>query len=156
MKQRRKQRGQALAETGITIVLFLIMALGVLMFGHAFMVVNMVTHAARDGARLAASWASRDACQKITNDQPIKDAVNATIATVTGQTFQVTVGQQPGPITTANPPCSPAPGSTPTVTVNVNGCVPYLFNIFGFGSAGCPSGNFQLNRTVTFADELRG
>src|SRR6266404_1516774 len=154
-EQRWNQGGQELAELGITIVLFLIMALGVLMFGHAFMVVNMVTHAARDGARLAASWNSREACQKITNYQPIMDAVNAKIATVTGQTFQVTVDQQPGPITTSSPPCSPAPGLTPTVTVNVNGCVPYLFNILGLSSGGC-TGGFKVNRTVSFADERRG
>ncbi len=155
MRQRRNQRGQEIVELGITIVLFITLALGVLMFGHAFMVLNMVTHAARDGARLAASWASRDGCQAITNKQPIIDAVNSRIATVTAQTFMVTVDQQPGPITTTSPPCSPAPGLTPTVTVNVNGCVPYLFNILGLSSGGC-TGGFNVNRTVQFADELRG
>ena len=47
------------------------------------MVLNMVRHAARDGARVAASWVNRDGCQGITNKQPIIDAVNARIATVT-------------------------------------------------------------------------
>ena len=71
------------------------------------------------------------------------------------QTFTVTVDQQPGPITTTSPPCSPAPDATPTVTVNVNGCVPYLFNILGLSSGGC-TGGFKVNRTVSFADERRG
>ena len=83
MRQRRNQRGQELAELGITIVLLLIVALGVLQFGSAWMVLNMVTHAARDGARVAASWVNRDGCQGITNKQPIIDAVNARIGTVT-------------------------------------------------------------------------
>jgi Flp pilus assembly protein TadG len=55
MKQRRNQRGQGLVETGIILVLFMAIALGLLTFGHAFMVANMITHAARDGARLAAT-----------------------------------------------------------------------------------------------------
>jgi len=152
MRQRRSQRGQELVELGITTVLFMIVALGVLMFGHAFMVVNMVTHAARDGARLAASWADRGACQQINNDTQIKQAVNDRIATVTAARFTVNVGQNP-PVTSSSPPCA-NPGSTPTVTVNVNGCVPYLFNILGFSSAGC-SGGFKVNRNVTFDDELR-
>ena len=155
MRQRANQRGQELVELGITIVLLMTVALGVLQFGYAWMVLNMATHAARDGARLAASWVSRDGCAKITNDQPIKDAVNARIATVSVQTFTVTVAQNPGPITTSAPPCSPAPGTTPTVTVNVNGCVPYLFNILGLSSGGC-TGGFKVNRTVSFADERRG
>ena len=73
---------------------------------------------------------------------------------MTAQTFFVTVDQQPGPIT-SSPPCSPAPGTTPTVSVRVDGCVPYLFNILNLGSGGCPGG-FKVNRTIVFADELRG
>src|SRR5947199_10674313 len=76
LMRRRRQRGQELVELGVTIVLFMTIALGVLMFGHAFMVLNMVTHAARDGARLAASWADRGACQQINSDAQIKQAVN--------------------------------------------------------------------------------
>ena len=153
MRQRRSQRGQELIELAITIVLFATLALGVLMFGHAFMVVNMVTHAARDGARLASSWADRGACQQINSDTQIKQAVNDRIATVTAVQFTVTVGQNP-PVTASSPPCA-NPGSTPSVTVNVNGCVSYLFNILGLSSGGC-TGGFKVNRTVTFADDLRG
>src|SRR2546422_1881149 len=154
MRQRRSQRGQELVELGITIVLFITLALGVLMFGHAFMVVNMVTHAARDGARLASSWADRGACQQINSDTQIKQTVKDRIASVTDPSpFTVTVGQNP-PVSSSSPPCA-NPGSTPSVTVNVNGCVPYLFNILGLSSGGC-TGGFKVNRTVTFADDLRG
>ena len=153
MTRRDSQTGQSLVELGIIMVLFILLVGGVMQFGHAFMVANMITHAARDGARLAASWANRGACQQILNDQPIRDAVTARIATVTGQTFTVTVSQQPD-VTSSTPPCA-APGTTPTVKVNVNGCVPYIFNVLGFGSAGCPGG-FAVNRDVVFDDELRG
>ena len=153
MRQRRNERGQELAELGIAIVVFMLLVGGVMQFGHAFMVANMITHAARDGARLAASWQSRGLCGQITNDADIKAAVSKGVATVSAESFQVTVTQDPPVSAGAAPPC-PAAGPTPTVTVNVNGCVPYLFNILGFSSAGC-SGGFKVNRDVTFADELR-
>src|SRR5439155_13363475 len=115
---------------------------GVMQFGHAFMVANMVTHAARDGARLAANWADRGVCQQLQNFQsPIETAVRNRIATVTGSTvanaLSITVTQTPTPSTTT--PCAAA-GTTPTVTVNVNGCVGYLFNVFGYSSGGCTNG----------------
>jgi len=50
------QRGQGLVEAALVMVLFMAIALGLVTFGHAFMAVNMITHAARDGARLPATW----------------------------------------------------------------------------------------------------
>src|SRR5690242_17639237 len=70
-RNRPTERGQELVELGILVVLFILLVGGVMQFGHAFMVANMITHAARDGARLSASWAGRGACQQLTNTQPI-------------------------------------------------------------------------------------
>ena len=155
MTKIHNQRGQAVVETGIVIVLFLLLVGGVMQFGHAFMVANMITHAARDGARLAASWQSRGGCGQLLNTSAIQTAVQNAIATVSAETFTVTVNQTPS-VTATSPPCS-APGTTPSVTVNVTGCVPYIFNILNLGTP-CGSGGrgFQVNRTVTFDDELRG
>jgi Flp pilus assembly protein TadG len=166
MTRRQNQRGQAIVETAIVIVIFLFLAGGVIHFGYSFMVANMITHAARDGARLAASWQSRDACGALINTDPITNnstgAVATRIAAVIAQTderFTVAVSQSP-PVTVHTPPCASA-GTTPTVTVNVQGCIPYLFNIFGFTSncttTGSPSlPGVSVNRNATFADELRG
>ena len=151
--QRRNQRGQELIELGMVMVIFVLLVGGVMQFGHAFMVANMITHAARDGARLAASWQSRGACGQITNYSAIQDAVSSRIATVSGETFTVSVTQEPAVAASATPPC-PAPGTTPIVKVNVNGCVPYIFNVLGL-SSGC-TGGFAVNRDVVFDDELRG
>lgn len=52
-------RGQALAETGIAITFLLVLTIGIIEVARGFLVVNMITHAARDGAR-AAAVASRD------------------------------------------------------------------------------------------------
>ena len=45
-------------ELGIVVVVFAMLTMGAVQFGYAFMVLNMITHAARDGAHTAASWAS--------------------------------------------------------------------------------------------------
>jgi Flp pilus assembly protein TadG len=154
MRQKRdNQRGQELVELGRVILLLILLWGGIMQFGHAFMVANMITHGARDGARLAASWQSRGPCGQITNTDELEAVVSSRIATVSPQTFSVTVSQAPA-FTAANPPCGAA-GTTPSVIVNVQGCVPYIFNMLGLGSAGCPGG-FAVNRSVTFDDELRG
>src|SRR5207248_815861 len=62
MSRGHTQRGQEFVEFGLFAALFVVIALGIITFGHAFLVVNMITHAARDGARLAATWTPRAAC----------------------------------------------------------------------------------------------
>ncbi len=154
----RNESGQEMVELGIVIVLFIALVGGVMQFGHAFMIANMVTHAARDGARVAASWTKRDTCGQITDYTAIKNAVKNTIGEVTNSgVFTVAVSQIPAPVNGAVPPNCPAipAGTVPQVKVNVTGCVPYVFNIPGlhFG-ANCNNG-FAVNRDVTFSDELR-
>lgn len=145
--------GQALVEVGLSIVLFFTIVLGLVTFGHAFMVANMITHAARDGARLAATWPSRGNCGVLTNTTPITDRVKAEIAAIAADTFMITVSQAPTPAPDA--PCGSAP-LAPTVQVNVNGCVAYVFPLLpSFLGTRCPNGQlgFAVNRTVVFDDE---
>ncbi len=54
MRALKNERGQELAELAITLVLFLLLALSIVEFGRMLMIASMVTHAARDGARMAA------------------------------------------------------------------------------------------------------
>jgi len=49
----RNRRGAAMVETAIVLPIFLILVLGIIEFGRALMVANMVTNAAREGARMA-------------------------------------------------------------------------------------------------------
>jgi len=51
----RAKSGQALVELGIVILLLMSIVLGIVEFGRMLMIVNMITHATRDGARLAAT-----------------------------------------------------------------------------------------------------
>ena len=148
----KRERAQALLEFGVVIVLFLTIALGLITFGHAFMVANMITHAARDGARLAATWQDRGPCKRLLNTDPIKQKVLAEIESVSGEQFRVDVSQDPPP--PAGPPCGSP--QTPTVQVTVTGCVAYLFPLMprSLGTT-CPSGQvgFSVNRTAVFHDE---
>ena len=154
MTHRRHQRGQGLIEAGIVIVLFMAIALGLLTFGHAFMAVNMITHAARDGARIAATWPLRAGCNQLNNlnTVPIQTQVQNEIATVVGGTFTVNITNDP-PQPSATPPC--ATSSTPMVKVTVTGCVPYLFPILpgNLGTNCNGQQGFSVSRVVEFHDE---
>ena len=141
LRRRDGARGQALAELGIVIVLFVFLGLGIIEFGRAWMIINMVTHAARDGARAAAALpqSSRDTSGKVTAWGPIETAVEDYIQDNTGQTMSATG------ISTADV------GGVPMVAVQVEGQVDWLFfhTPLGFGPT------FEVNRIVSFRDEGR-
>lgn len=134
------QRGQALAETGIVIVLLLLLVMGVVEFGRAFMVTNMIVHAARDGARTAAVQpvTNRDSSGIILSTSSIETAVRNEIAAVVGSStasgLTINVTQAAGP--------------PPVVTVQVSGNIPFILHWAGFT-------NYTINRSVTFRDEGR-
>jgi hypothetical protein len=96
----------------------------------------MITHAARNGGRIAATSASRTS-GTITNTAAIQtEVLNEINAVVSTTGFAVNVTQ-------------PSPSGIPMVQVQVTGTVPYLFNLV----PGTTS--FAVNRTVTFRDEGR-
>jgi len=134
-------RGQALAELGIVIVLFVFIGLGIIEFGRAWMIINMVTHAARDGARAAAALppSSRDSSGHVTAWGPIVTAVQNEIENNTGQSMTATG------ISNADT------GGVPMIALQVQGQVDWLFfhTPLGFGPT------FEVNRIVTFRDEGR-
>ena len=141
LRRREGARGQALAEMGIVIVLFVFLGLGIIEFGRAWMIVNITTHAARDGARAAAALptGSRDASGFITNWGAIETAVENQILDNTGQTM------------TATGDSNADSGGVPMISLRVQGNVDWLFfhTPLGFGPT------FQVDRIVTFRDEGR-
>ena len=147
-----RQRGQALAEAGIVIVLFMAIALGLITFGHAFMALNMITHAARDGARVAATWPYRGSCGGLIQTSAIQTQVRNEIASTVGGSFQVNVTQNPTP--PGGSPCG-TPPQTPTVQVTVVGCVPWVFPILprNFGTNCNGQTGFAVSRVAVFHDE---
>jgi len=135
-----RPRGQALAELGIVIVLFVFIGLGIIEFGRAWMIINMATHAARDGARAAAALPpSARTNGYVTNWSSIENAVENAIQQNTGQTM------------TATGNSNADTGGVPMIALQVQGEVDWLFfhTPLGFGPT------FEVNRTVTFRDEGR-
>src|SRR5262245_43760597 len=138
---RIRSRGQALTELGIVIVLFVFLGLGIIEFGRAWMIINIATHAARDGARAASALpaSSRSTAGLVTSWNTIETEVEKEIEDNTGQTMTATG------ISNADV------GGIPMIALRVQGNVEWLFfNIpLGFGPT------FEVDRTVTFRDEGR-
>src|SRR6185312_9314171 len=61
MKRIRSQKGAALLEAAITIPVILLICVGIFEFGRAYQTWQVLTNAAREGARLAVITGSTDA-----------------------------------------------------------------------------------------------
>lgn len=69
----RIRRGAAIVEMAVVSPLLLTMVFGVIEFGNSFMVRQMLTNAAREGARVAA-------IQPVADDEAIRNAVRTAMA----------------------------------------------------------------------------
>ena len=153
---RKSQPGQALVETGLAITLFIVVVLGMIEFGYAFMALNVITQAATAGARAAGALqvGNRGPCGKITDTSSIDGDPNGLVRKEIGSIATVSAGgvsvtQNPDPSVLCSGACCKFTGSTiPTVTVTVTADLPYLFGLLG-------SGAFSFTRAVTFRDEGR-
>ena len=131
----RGQRGQALAELGMVITVLVFLVMGIVEFGRAMMIANMITQAARDGAR-AAVVIPRD-------DPAVGCAIGDFSAIQTRVLDQIaTVTPSAGFTVTATQTCS---GDIPLVQVQVTGTVSYIFGWLASG--------FDVSRTAAFRDE---
>ena len=119
-------------------MILVMLMLATIEFGRAWMISNMITHATRDGARIAATWPTRTAGAISSSDMTtIQNQVLNEMKNVMPTTgFTATVTQ-------------PTTSGIPMVQVEVKGTVSYLFRLL-------PSmTSFTVDRTVTFRDELR-
>jgi hypothetical protein len=142
-----------MVEFFIIVFPLILISLGVLEFGYVLMKVNIVTHAARDGGRMAAVTpiSNRDGNGIIQDTTSIEDRVRdqmknvMSAADVAAMTVEVT---------------QPTVDGIPMVSVRVAGPValiyggmPSPFGASGFAMFAAPALNFD--RTVTFRDEGR-
>ncbi|MBM4074830.1 MAG: pilus assembly protein, partial [Planctomycetes bacterium] len=65
-KVNQRRRGAAMVEMALVLPLFLMLVLGIIEFGRAMMIANLVTNAAREGARTAVLDGSTNA--SVTSD----------------------------------------------------------------------------------------
>lgn len=126
---RHATRGQALAEMGLVILLLVTMLLGIIEFGRMLMLTNMVVHAARDGARIAAVTPGSDFSSV---EQHVRDLLGNN---VDGLNVDVDSDDGSGTGTGVN-----------TVTVTITGQIPYIF-------PGWWGPSLDVARSVTFRRE---
>lgn len=60
MKRMRSEKGAALIEAAITVPIILLISVGIFEFGRAYQTMQVLTNAAREGARMAVITASTD------------------------------------------------------------------------------------------------
>jgi Flp pilus assembly protein TadG len=142
------QRGQALVETGLVVTMLVMLTICIIEFGRAFMVANMVGHAARDAARAAAVSVDRNASGFL--NPTAKDAITtqakAEIGVVMAQS-QITGGLCGTGVCFDQQPPAPVGVAIPTVKVTLTGSIPLIFNLIGT--------SIPISRTATFRDEGR-
>src|SRR3954449_12554974 len=85
LKRFRNQRGAALLETAVTLPLILLVSVGIFEFGRAYQTWQVLTNAAREGARLAVINGSTDAdvTTRVRNYMSAGQLPNAATASVT-------------------------------------------------------------------------
>jgi Flp pilus assembly protein TadG len=111
MTRLKSARGTALLETALTLPLLLFVAVGIFEFGRAYQYMQVLTNAAREGARVAVlPGQTTDAVQsRVTNYLTAGQISNPSSATVTLTTTQVSIGggnTAPGSKVTVNYPFS--------------------------------------------------
>lgn len=145
----RSQRGQALVEAALVMVILMIFSIGVFSFGYTAMLSNAITNAARAGARMAAvtPMTARDPNGFISDTQPIVDFVVANLSPLDdasdpqwSNAMTVTVSQDDGV-------------NVNTVSVRIQGDVPMPIPVpNGLGQY---FSSIPVDRVVSFPDQGR-
>ena len=87
MKRMRGEKGAALLEAAITVPIILLIAVGIFEFGRAYQTWQVLTNAAREGARMAVISGTTDAdiTTRVRNYMQAGQLPNSATATVTIQ-----------------------------------------------------------------------
>jgi Flp pilus assembly protein TadG len=141
--RRDGERGQALVEMGIVVLLLFTLTMGVLELGRAWLILSAITNAARAGARSAALTPA-------TGRSPLTHLITGATQSSVGTAVKTQILNATGvtlPLPTVNPQADV--NGVPMVAVTVTGTVPYLFQIPPFNTP------MSLSKTVAFRDEGR-
>ena len=142
--QARRRRGQALAETGVVIIILVLVTALIVEFGRDFMLVNMITHTARDAARFAATLPDRDAatgCLTSAGCTQVRNYVDNILGTVIS-----TNGGSLDPAAVSQP--LDAGSGEPLIQVTITGSIGAITGLI-------PAGTVTVDRSATYRDEQR-
>ncbi|MEX0702515.1 MAG: TadE/TadG family type IV pilus assembly protein [Planctomycetales bacterium] len=112
----RSRRGAALVEMALVLPIFVTVVLGIIEFGRAMMVGQLVTNSAREGARLAVLDGSSNGEVRSFIQDFLKDSLNVAVADVT---VDITITPAPGNDTTGSEVANAQARDLVTVRVEV-------------------------------------
>lgn len=138
-----RQRGQAMAEMGLVVLLFVVLTLGIIDFGRMLMVLNVITHAARDGARIAALTKN----EKWTGGA-LTGADLAAVQTRVRQQIATVMPQSQADAFSVTPSMVNGGAAGEEASVRVQGSVPFIFSFPGLWG-----GSITVDRTATYRFE---
>lgn len=112
----KRRRGAALVEAAVVLPLLLLIVMGIIEFGRAMMVVQLVTNGAREGARLAIF----DGQTNATVRQSVRTSVSNSVGCAeTDITVDFTITPDPANSTTGNEISNSSTGDLITVDVSI-------------------------------------
>jgi hypothetical protein len=132
LRNRDRSRGSTLVESALSLFLLLTLVFGIIEFGRAYSVYQIMTNAAREGARFAVApcpFASSVGATCVAGQLPSTSAVQSYVqgflnsGSVGGATITVDPNYQPS--------TDPVNGVTLTYT-QVTISLPYTFSFFGY------------------------
>lgn len=132
LRNRDKLRGSTLVESAVSLFLLLTLVFGIIEFGRAYNVYQVMTNAAREGARfavapcpIAASIGTTCAAGQLPSTSAVQTYVQGFLGSgsISGATVSVNPNYQP-----SNDPVNGIPLSYTQVTVSL----PYTFTFFSF------------------------
>lgn len=116
--ENNKRRGTALVEMAMVLPVFLMVVLGIIEFGRAMMVANMVTNAAREGARLAVIDGNTNADVQSSITTFLETAINVAPADLTISIAITAAAGNPDPMNQVG-------SASPRDLINISVSVPY-------------------------------
>ena len=111
-----ERKGAALVEMALVLPIFMTVTLGIIEFGRAMMVGQMVTNAARESVRLAIIDGSSNADVQAHVNSFLQSAINVDPSFIT---TTITITPAPGSTTTGNEVANAAPKDLITVNISV-------------------------------------
>jgi Flp pilus assembly protein TadG len=128
----------------MVILLFVVITLGIMDFGRMLMIMNVITHATRDGARTAAFFAADQFAGGALSGSNLTAVQNR----VRGEIASVMTASDANAFAVTSAFADQGTGAGPAVSVTVTGNVPFMFSFPGLWG-----GSIAINRVATFRFE---
>ena len=143
LKKKDARRGAAMVEMALVLPVFLMLVMGIIEFGRGMMVSNLVTNAAREGARMAVLDGSTNAEVQTAVRTFLQGAISSSLTT---SDIGITITVTPAP---GNPnPANVLANTSPRDLIAVQVALP-------FNKVALIPGKYLAGRTLTGNSAMR-